>query len=206
MARKTSPAPKALALEQIEPLIREIRGKKVILDSDVARLYGVSTKRLNEQMKRNRNRFPGDFVFQLTVKESAASRSQIATGSTQTVDPQPNEANRSQIATGSQKHRDPSLRPYAFTEHGALMAANVLNSQRAVQMSVFVVRAFLKMRALLGDKRDLAKQLAALEKELKQRLNIHEAAIVTILQRVMDIIDPPALPEPPTKPKIGFKP
>ena len=86
------------------------------------------------------------------------------------------------------------------------MAANVLNSPRAVQMSVFVVRAFLKMRALLGDKRELAKQLAALEKELKQRLDIHEAAIVTVLQRVMDIIDPPIGPGEPEKPKIGFKP
>ncbi len=86
------------------------------------------------------------------------------------------------------------------------MAANVLNSPRAVQMSVFVVRAFLKMRALLGDKRELARQLAALEKELKERLDVHEAAIVTILQRVMDIIDPPSLPPGPAKPKIGFRP
>src|SRR6266566_4061020 len=88
-------------------------------------------------------------------------------------------------------------RPYAFTEHGAIMAANVLNSRRAVQMSVFVVRAFLKMRALLGDKRELAQQLAALEKELKKRLDVHEAVIVTILQRVMDMIDPPSLPPQP---------
>ena len=95
------------------------------------------------------------------------------------------------------------------------MAANVLNSPRAVQMSVgaclsgverFVVRAFLKMRALLGDKRDLAQKLASLEKELKKRLDVHEAVIVTILQRVMDIIDPPALPAPPPKPRIGFNP
>ena len=86
------------------------------------------------------------------------------------------------------------------------MAANVLNSTHAVQVSVFVVRAFLKMRALLGDKRELAKQLAALEKELKQRLDVYEAAIVTILQRVMDIIDSPSLPPPPPKPRIGFTP
>ena len=84
------------------------------------------------------------------------------------------------------------------------MAANVLNSARAVQMSVFVVRAFLKMRALLGDKRELAQKLASLEKELKKRLDVHEAVIVTILQRVMDIIDPPLTPQPP-KPRIGFK-
>jgi hypothetical protein len=84
------------------------------------------------------------------------------------------------------------------------MAANVLNSARAVQMSVFVVRAFLKMRALLGDKRDLAQKLASLEKELKKQLDVHEGVIVTILQRVMDIIDPPALPTP-KKPRIGFQ-
>jgi len=86
------------------------------------------------------------------------------------------------------------------------MAANILNSRRAVQMSVFVVQAFLKMRALLGDNRDLAQKLAALEKELKKRLNVHEGVIVTILQRVMNIIDPPALPPPPPKPRIGFTP
>jgi hypothetical protein len=95
--------------------------------------------------------------------------------------------------------------PWVFAEHGAIMATNVLNSRRAVQMSVFVVRAFLKMRGLLGDKRDLAQKLASLEKELKKRLDIQEAVIVTILQRVMDVIDPPALAMP-KKPRIGFKP
>jgi hypothetical protein len=196
----------ALALEQVEPLIHAIRGEKVILDSDLARLYGVTAKRLNEQVKRNRDRFPADFMFQLTAKESAASRSQFATSSTQGVDPKGDKTNWSRIATSSRKHRGIVYRPYAFTEHGAIMAANVLNSPRAVQMSVFVVRAFLKMRAFLGDKRELAKQLAALEKELKQRLDIHEAAIVTVLQRVMDIIDPTSLPPGPDRPKIGFKP
>lgn len=104
-------------------------------------------------------------MFQLTAQEAAVLISQIA---------------RSKKGRGGRRTLS-----YAFTEHGAIMAANVPNSPRAVQMSVFVVRAFLKMRALLGDKRDLAKQLAALETELKQRLDIHEAAIVTILQRVM---------------------
>jgi hypothetical protein len=85
------------------------------------------------------------------------------------------------------------------------MAANVLNSPHAVQMSVFVVRAFLKIRALLGDKRELAQKLASLETELKKRLDVHEAIIVTILQRVMDIIDPPLTPQLP-KPRIGLKP
>ena len=164
-----------------------MREQKVILDTDLARIYGVTTKRLNEQVKRNQERFPADFAFQLTADEAESLRSQIAT-----------------LKMGRGQHR--KYRPYAFTEHGAIMAANVLNTTRAVQMSVFVVRAFLKMRALLGDKRELAKQLVALEKELKQRLDIHEAAIVTILQRLMDIIDPPSPAPAPTKPKIGFNP
>jgi hypothetical protein len=206
MARKRSNASEPFALDQIKPLIHEIRGEKVILDFDLACLYGVSTKRLNEQVKRNRERFPVDFVFRLTSEESQAFSSQFATGATREVKAEKGGSNRSQFATGSQKHRDPRLRPYAFTEHGAIMAANVLNSLRAVQMSVFVVRAFLKMRALLGDKRELARQLAALEQDLKQRLDVHEAAIVTILQRVMDLIDPPNLPPGPAKPKIGFQP
>jgi ORF6N domain len=184
----------------IESLIRVIRGEKVILDTDLAQIYGIPTFRLNEAVKRNKNRFPPDFMFQLSQAEFEALKSQSAMSETKEA------ANSSQIAMSSRKHRGTSYRPYAFTEHGAIMAANVLNSPRAVQMSVFVVRAFLKMRALLGDKRELAKQLAALEKELKQRLDIHEAAIVTILQRFMDIIDPPSLPPSPEKPKIGFKP
>jgi hypothetical protein len=94
--------------------------------------------------------------------------------------------------------------PFAFTEHGAVMVANILRSERAVQMSVFVVRAFVRMRGLLGDNRALARRLADLEKELKERLDIHESAIVSILQRVMDLIDPPILPTPPSK-SIGFK-
>ena len=129
-------------------------------------------------------RFPEDFMFQLTRAEVAALTSQFAI---------------SKKGRGGRR-----TLPYAFTEHGAIMAANVLNSPHAVQMSVFVVRAFLKMRALLGDKRELAQKLASLEKELKKRLDVHEAVIVTILQRVMDIIDPPALPGP-AKPRIGFK-
>ena len=178
--------------EQLDNLIVEVRRHKVMLDADLARVYGVPTKALNRAVKRNSERFPADFVFQLSPEEFATNRCQIGTGS-----------NRSQIVIGSQKHRDPRYLPYAFTEHGAIMAATVLNSPRAVQMSVFVVRAFVKMRGLLADTRKQARQLAALEKELKGRLNVHEAAIVTILQRVMDIIDSPRRPEPPPK-RIGF--
>ena len=175
---------KTQALEAVEPLIREVRGERVMLDSDLARLYGVPTKRLNEQVRRNADRFPPDFMFRLTGAETDSLRSQFAT-----------------LKTGRGQHR--KYLPYAFTEHGAIMVANVLNSQQAVQMSVFVVRAFVKMRGVLTDTRALAKKLAALETELKSRLDTHEAAIVDVLQRVMDLIDPPPQTEPPKK-EMGF--
>lgn len=171
-------------LEPIEPMIRKIRGIKIILDTDLARVYGIPTFRLNEAVKRNAERFPSDFVFRLTREEVGSLTSQSA---------------RSKKGRGGRR-----TLPFAFTEYGAIMAANVLNSPRAVQMSVFIVRAFVRMRAALADTNALAKRLAALEKELKDRLDVHEAAIVTILQRVMDIIDPPARPVPPPK-RIGFQ-
>ena len=157
-----------------------------MLDFDLAQIYGVETKSLNRAVKRNADRFPKDFMFQISSHEWNNLKYQIG--------------------TSSSGHGGRRRLPYAFTEHGAIMAANVLNSARAVQMSVFVVRAFLKMRALLGDKRELAQKLASLEKELKKRLDVHEAVIVTILQRVLDVIDPPALPPSPPKPRIGFRP
>lgn len=178
-------------LAVIERLIFETRGQKVMLDADLARIYGVQTKALNRAIKRNAERFPQDFVFQLTSEEVGALRCQIGTSNL-----------RSQIATSKRGGR--RYLPWAFTEHGAIMAANVLNSPRAVQMSVFVVRAFVKMRAILTDTRELARKLAVLEKELKDRLDVHEAAIVTILQRVMDIIAPPPQPERPRR-QIGFR-
>ena len=115
----------------IAPLIRCIRAAQVILDTDLAGLYGVLTKRLNEQYRRNLDRFPEDFAFQLTQAEWTTLKSQFATSCPP--------MNRSQFATGSQKHRDPRYLPYPFTEHGALMAANILNSPRAVAMSVYVI-------------------------------------------------------------------
>jgi hypothetical protein len=190
-----------LTTDQLGRLIYEIRGERVMLDSDLASIYGVETKALNRAVKRNRDRFPKDFVFQLSEDEWKNLRYQIGTSSSG----REHQSLRHQIGTSSLGHGGRRNRPYVFTEHGAIMAANVLNSARAVQMSVFVVRAFLKMRALLGDKRELAQKLASLEQELKKRLDVHEAVIVTILQRVMDIIDPPAMPQPP-KPRIGFTP
>ena len=171
------------AKKPIENVILTVRGQRVILDADLAKVYGVSTKRLNEQVKRNRERFPTHFMFQLTEAEKA----EVV-------------ANCDHL----RKLKFSPVQPYVFTEHGAIMAASVLNSDRAIQVSVYVVEAFIKMRVVLSDTRELALKLAALEKELKERLDVHEAAIVTILQRVMDIIDPPALPEPPKK-EIGFQ-
>ena len=172
-------------IEIIAPVIRTIRGQKVILDSDLARIYGVTTKRLNEQVKRNAKRFPSDFIFQLTADEAENLKSQIATSSS---------------------HGGKRKLPYAFTENGAVMAANVLNSPAAVRMSVFVVRAFVKMRDLLGGTKELAKQLADLEKKLTALLDGHEVAIIEVLRRVMDILDPPPPPPEPEQPKrrLGF--
>lgn len=173
--------------------------RKNHLDADLARIYAVPTKRLNEQVKRNAERFPSDFMFRLTRDEAIAlmpSRSQLATLKRA-------RNLKSQIATSSPGHGGRRKLPYAFTEHGAIMAANVLNSRQAVQMSVYVVRAFLKMRSALSDNPQLARKLAQLEKELKSRLDLHETAIVEVLQRVMDILDPPPQPEPKRR-QIGF--
>lgn len=180
---------------RIESRILTIRGQKVILDHDLATIYGVSTKRLNEQVKRNVRRFPEDFMFQLTTKELVSLTSQLAIANER--------LNRSQIATASQRHRDPRYRPYAFTEHGAVMAANILRSERAIQMSVFVVRAFVKMRMMLTTQKDLARKLANLEKALTKRLDLHERVISDIIQQIMSLLNPPAEPEAPRK-QIGF--
>jgi len=205
----------------IDSLIVEVRGQKVILDSDLASIYGVPTRRLNEQVKRNARRFPQDFLFRLTVEEMEQclrSRSQFVTlkrgrsmegPATDAKRPpvasaSPGPILKSQIATSSFTHGGRRKLPYAFTEHGSIMAANVLNSPRAVDMSVFVVRAFVKMRSAFKDSRQLAQKLALLEQELKIRLNIHEAAIVDVLQRIMRVLAPPPPPPEPPPPQIGF--
>ena len=176
-----------ISAEAVARLILTVREQKVILDSDLAALYGVTTKRLNEQFRRNRKRFPADFAFQVTAEEFNSLRSQFAT-----------------LKAGRGEHR--KYRPFAFTEHGALQAANILNSARAVQMSVFVIRAFVKMRETLLGTHDLAKKLAALEQQLTGRLDTHEVAIVRVLQDLMQILNPPPAPPLPQKPRIGFNP
>jgi uncharacterized DUF497 family protein len=146
---------KSISPEQIASAILILRGQRVLHDSELAALYGVSTKRFNQQVRRNRRRFPADFMFQLTAEETSSLRSQIATlktsgGQLRKSTPYVKETKclRSQIATlkaGRGQHRKYS--PYVFTEHGAIMAATILNSTRAIEMSVYVVRAFVQRNA-----------------------------------------------------------
>jgi len=167
-----------LALQKIAPLIHEIRGERVILDSDLARIYGVSTTRLNEQVKRNADRFPEDFAFRLNRYEMTNLMSQIAISSSQ--------------------HGGRRKAALVFTEHGAIMAANVLNSKQAVQMSVFVVRAFVKLRQVLATHKELADQLT----ELERKVGTHDKAIVSIIAAIRGLTEPPK-----QKPRaIGFRP
>ena len=140
----------------VEGVIRLIRGQRVILDVDMAALYGVPTKRLNEQVRRNMARFPEDFIFQLTAAETANLRSQNATSSS---------------------HGGRRYLPYAFTEHGAAMLANVLKSPRAILVSVEIVRTFVRLRHILAANNDLAEKLVELEKKYDRQFSVVFEAI-----------------------------
>ena len=185
------------ALGPVEPLIVTVRNQKVILDADLARVYGVTTRRLNEQVRRNAERFPADFAFRLTPQEVMNLRSQIATSSLQPIDSENVVMNWSQFATSSSKHRGATYRPYAFTEHGAIMAATVLNSPQAVKMSLFVVRAFVKMREHLLSRTELEARLLQIENVLLA----HDDRIRELFRQIQPLLLPP--PDPPSKP-IGF--
>ena len=161
----------------IHQLIRTVRGQRVILDSDLALIYGVATFRFNEAVKRNLARFPDDFLFQLTTEEHKSLTSQIAI---------------SKPGRGGRR-----TRPYAFTELGALQAANILNSPKARAMSIYVIRAFIRMREELGANAVIAKRLAQIEKTLVT----HDAALRDIYQQIRPLLLPP--PTPPKR-KIGF--
>jgi len=184
-------------LERIVSRILPIRGQKVMLDAELAGLYGVTTKALNQMVKRNTERFPEDFAFQLTAIEAGNLRSQIATSRSQMFDFNSNLSNRSQTVTGSQRHRDPRLLPWVFTEHGALMAANLLRSKLAVEMSLHVVRAFVRLREMVSANKDLSKKLD----ELERRVSHHDEAITNIVKAIRELAVPP---EPKPKRRIGF--
>jgi phage regulator Rha-like protein len=163
-------------IRDLSGLICVMRGQRVILASDLALLYDVPTKRLNEQVKRNAERFPDEFAFLLTRKEVAHLRSQSATSK----------------GRGGTRYL-----PYAFTEHGVLMAANILNSPRAVAVSVALIKAFVRLREMLETNQVMGKRLAEVEKTLVT----HDAALRDIYQRIKPLLLPP--PDPPRK-KIGF--
>jgi hypothetical protein len=167
----------------VENAIHVMRGQRVMLDSDLATIYGVTTKRLNQQMRRNQNRFPADFAFQLTAQEFTNLRSQIATSSL-----------RSQIATSKKGGR--RYVPWAFTEHGAIMLASVLNSAVAIDASVRVVRAFVRLREIISANAELAAKFAQLER----RLDTHHEAIAQVFGAIRQLL----APAPEKKREIGF--
>jgi phage regulator Rha-like protein len=168
---------------QIEPELPKriylIRGQSVMLDSDLARIYGVTTKRLNEQFARNKERFPEDFAFQLTAQEVTALRSQIAT---------------SNVGRGGRRYR-----PFVFTEHGAIMLASVLNSKTAVAASVNVVRAFVSMREAISRNKKLAEKFA----EIESRLDGQDETLAELFSAIRQLIDGPDEAEGPKR-QIGF--
>lgn len=163
-------------IANLQSAIHLIRGHRVMLDSDLAMIYGVTTKRLNEQLKRNRLRFPADFAFQLTVQEFRTLKSQIATSSS---------------------HGGKRKLPWVFTEHGALMLASVLNSAIAVQASVRVVRAFVRLREMVAANAPLAAKL----EELERRFDSHDEAIANLFATLKQLLEPP---EAPKRREIGF--
>ena len=169
--------PDITVIEQIEPMILLIRGQRVMLDTDLAILYETSTKALNQAVKRNRDRFPADFMFQLTGEE----KQQVVTNCDHLV-----------------RLKFSPVLPNAFTEHGAIMAANVLSSARAITMSLYVVRTFIKVREVLATHKELAHKLA----ELERRVAGHDEAIRSLLTAIRELMKP--LPDKP-KGRIGFR-
>lgn len=154
-----------------------IRKRKVMLDTDLAELYGVKTKIFNQAVKRNIKRFPDDFMFQISGEEYV-------------------ELNRSQIVTGSQKHRNSKYLPYAFTEHGVTMLSSILNSEKAVEMSIFIVRTFIKIREYINNYNDLVNKISEMENVQKEQGNL----ISTVYSVVKHLIEKPSH----SKNKIGF--
>lgn len=170
------PKPNAITMSDIETVVHQVRHYRVILDSDLARIYGVTVKRLNEQVRRNQERFPLDFAFQMDNQEVTNLRSQFAT-----------------LSSGEWgAHR--KYLPYVFTEHGAVMAANVLNSPVAVRASIQVVRAFIRLRELVISHTEFSQQLTAMEKK-------YDAQFKVVFEAIRQLMQPPA----PHKRPIGFR-
>jgi phage regulator Rha-like protein len=170
----------ALVAVNIETKILTMRGQKVMLDADLAELYGVEIRALNQAVKRNVERFPEDFMFQLSTEEYESLRSQFVT-----------------LKTGRGQHR--KYLPYVFTEHGALMLGNVLKSERAVEISVHIVRAFVHLRELVSGHKELAQKL----NQLERKVGAHDRAIAEIINAIRELM---TLPDEKKKRPIGFAP
>ena len=161
---------------RIENRILLIRGEKVIIDADLAKFYGVPTKRLNEQVKRNKARFPNDFIFQLSAEEKAELV-----------------ANCDHL----KNLKYSKALPYAFTEHGAIMAASVINSKRAVEVSVYIVRAFIRLRRVIAEHKELSRRIVQIERHLAD----HDEQIIELIKTIKQLLKPDP---PPKKRRIGF--
>jgi ORF6N domain len=175
-----------LKQENVAQLVFLIRGEKVMLDADLAMLYGVSTKALNQAFRRNRNRFPSDFVFQLSKTEFDAMRSQFVTGSSSS------KSMRSQIVTASR--RNLSALPYAFTEQGVAMLSSVLRSARSVEVNIAIMRTFVQLRRLMDSNSGLARKIEGLERKYDEQFAVVFEAIKQLV----------SAPNPPSKKRIGF--
>jgi ORF6N domain. len=171
-----------LPIERVTQSILVLRGRKVLLNVDLAALYGVTTRRFNEQVRRNLDRFPPDFMFRLTSEEAAALLSA-----------------RSRIKI-LKRGQNMKYLPYAFSEHGAIMAATILNSPIAVEMSVYVVRAFVQLRELLSSNKELAKRLDELEARLEKKFGAYDEVIAKMLEAMRQLMSPPQIVGRP----IGF--
>jgi len=182
MAKKTALAltrrTPAVEIASIERRIYFMRGQKVILDRDLAELYGVPTRRLNEQVKRNRSRFPADFMFPLKPKEA--------------------EILRSQFAISSSRHGGRRTTPYAFTEQGVAMLSSVLNSEQAVRLNIAIMRAFVKLREIIATHKELAEKIGELENKFQK----HDSQIAAVFEAIRKLIEPTPL----VKQEFGFKP
>ena len=182
--------PRSLSVEVIATRIYMIRGQRVMLDKDLAKLYGVSVKRLNEQVKRNIKRFPQDFMFLLTRQEVSNLKSQIATSSSEISMPQ-----KVTDWGGVRKL------PFVFTEQGVAMLSSVLNSERSIQVNIMIMRAFVKLKELLLTHKDLADKIAELEK----KYDTHDDQIQLIFEAIKKLLEPVQPQQPaPKKPPIGF--
>ena len=185
-----------MIIQSIQNRIYEFRSERIMLDFDLADLYEVPTKVLNQAVKRNIKRFPKDFMFRLTVNEWQIMRSQIVTA-VEITDPL-----RSQFVTASQSKRNTNVTPYAFTEHGVAMLSGILNSDKAINMNIAIMRAFVEVRKILYRQNDLKEQM----EEIKERLGDHDAQLSQIYDAMENLLDEKAAEKKWEKrERIGFK-